>query len=127
MIKQVAFTAYPSNDVAASRRWYEANLGLVFAGAYVEDGAEKYNEAHLGEGCFSLIAAEWTNRPAGSAASIYFEVDDLDGTVASLQANGVSVEDRFNGPVCRQASFSDLDGNRVTIHEARRVGAQTTT
>lgn len=118
MIKGIAFLAYPSNDVAATRRWYEKELGLRFAGAYLEDGIEKYNEAHLGEGCFSLMAAQWTGRAAGSASSAYFEVDDLDQLVAALQANGVTIEDRFEGPVCKQASFCDPEGNRVTIHES---------
>jgi hypothetical protein len=57
MIKSIAFVAYPSDDVAGTRAWYEGMLGLVFAGAYVEDGVEKYNEAHLGNGSFSLMAS----------------------------------------------------------------------
>jgi predicted enzyme related to lactoylglutathione lyase len=106
MVKDIAFTAYPSNDVAGARRWY------------VEDGVEKYNEAHFGSGCFSLTSAEWTSRMPGSASSIYFEVDDVEDVVASLQANGVRIESRFEGPLCKQASFCDPDGNKVTIHES---------
>ncbi len=117
MVKHVAFTAYPSNDVAATRRWYEEKLGLQFAGPYVEDGVEKYNEAHLGASCFSLMSAEWTMREPGSASGVYFEVDDLDEMVASLQANGVTIDDRFDGPVCKQASFRDPEGNRINIHQ----------
>jgi predicted enzyme related to lactoylglutathione lyase len=117
MVKDIAFTAYPSNDVAGTRRWYEDKLGLRFAGPYVEDDVEKYNEAHLGNGCFSLMAAEWTSRAPGSASSVYFEVDDVDDMVTSLQEHGVTIDDRFEGPVCKQASFRDPEGNRVTIHE----------
>jgi len=36
-IKDVAFVAYPSDDVAGTRAWYENTLGLAFAGAYVEE------------------------------------------------------------------------------------------
>jgi catechol 2,3-dioxygenase-like lactoylglutathione lyase family enzyme len=117
MVKQIAFTAYPSSDVAATRRWYEEKLGLQFAGPYVEDGVEKYNEVHLGSGCFSLMAADWMMREPGSASGVYFEVDNLDETVASLQANGVTIDDRFDGPVCRQAAFRDPEGNRINIHQ----------
>ncbi len=117
MVQHIAFTAYPSNDVAALRAWYEATLGLQFAGPYVEDGVEKYNEAHFGDGCFSLIAAEWARRAPGSASSIYFEVGDIDAVSASLEAKGVRLEDRFDGPFCRQVSFEDPEGNRLTIHE----------
>ncbi len=35
IVKDIAFTTYPANDVAAVRRWYEKNLGLQFAGAYI--------------------------------------------------------------------------------------------
>jgi predicted enzyme related to lactoylglutathione lyase len=118
MVKHIAFIAYPSNDVAGTRRWYEEKLGLRFGEPYVEDGVEKYNEAHLGSGCFSLMAAEWTNRAPGSAASIYFEVDNLDESIDSLLAKGVTIEDRFEGPVCRQAPFCDPEGNRITIHQS---------
>ncbi len=118
MIKHIAYIAYPSDDVAGTRRWYEEKLGLRFARPYLEDGVEKYNEAHLGDGCFSLMAAEWTNRAAGSAASIYFEVDNLEESVDSLQASGITIEDRFEGAVCRQASFCDPEGNRITIHQS---------
>ncbi len=118
-VKHIAFTAYPSNDVARSRRWYEEKLGLAFAGPYIEDGVEKYNEAHFDGGCFSIMAAEWTDRAAGSASSVYFEVDDIDETLADLRESGVTIDARFDGPVCVQASFSDPDGNKVTIHQAR--------
>lgn len=120
IVKDIAFTAYPSNDVTATRRWYEEKLGLQFAGPYIEDDVEKYNEAHLGSGCFSLMSAEWATRPAGSASSVYFEVADADIMVASLQANGVVIDNRFEGPVCKQASFRDPEGNTVTIHESTR-------
>ncbi len=118
MVKGIAFTAYPSNDVAGTRRWYEEKLGLRFAGPYIEDDVEKYNEVHLGNACFGLMAAEWTSRSPGSASSIYFEVDDVDGMVTSLEASGVTIYDRFEGPVCKQASFCDPEGNKVTIHES---------
>ncbi len=64
------------------------------------------------------MAAEWTHRPPGSAASVFFRVDDLDEMIASPQAKGVTIDERFDGPICKQASFSDPEGNRVTHHES---------
>ena len=64
--------------------------------------------------------AEWTKRAPGSASSVYFEVDAVDGWVGSLEANGVSITDHFEGPVCKQASFRDPDGKTVTLHEVTR-------
>ena len=56
MIKEVAFFAYPCRNVGSTRAWYERFLGLAFAGPYIEHGVEKYNEAHIGESCFSLMS-----------------------------------------------------------------------
>jgi catechol 2,3-dioxygenase-like lactoylglutathione lyase family enzyme len=118
-IKDIAFVAYPSADVAATRAWYESPLGLAFAGAYIEDGAEKYNEAHLATSCFSLMASEWVGRPPGAGAGAVFEVDDIDAAVSELRERGVTIDDVFDGPFCKQASFSDPEGNKVTLHERR--------
>lgn len=117
MIKHIAFTVYPSNDVAGTRAWYEEMLGLEFAGPYMEDGVEKYNEAHLGDGAFALMASEWVGREPGTAASIAFEVEDLAAALQSLRERGVIIDDVFEGPVCKSASFADPEGNKVTIHQ----------
>lgn len=117
MIKHIAFTVYPCNDVAGTRAWYEDKLGLTFAGPYTEDGVEKYNEAHLGDGCFSLMASEWVGREPGSAASITFEVENIESAAQSLRDKGVSVAEIEEGPVCKSVSFSDPEGNKVTLHQ----------
>lgn len=117
MIKEIAFTAYPANDVAGLRKWYEETLGLKFTGPYEEDGVEKYNEAHIGGGYFSVLTKEWADRDAGSASGIVFEVDDIDKTIADLRAKGVEVEDPYPTPVCKIASFNDREGNRVSLHQ----------
>jgi catechol 2,3-dioxygenase-like lactoylglutathione lyase family enzyme len=123
-IKDVAFVAYPSDDVAGTRTWYENTLGLAFAGPYVEDGVEKYNEAHLATSCFSLMASEWVGRPPGAGAGAVFEVDDIDAAMRELRDKGVTIDDVFDGPVCKQASFTDPEGNKITLHEAKRTAQQ---
>lgn len=35
----------------------------------MEDGVEKYNEAHFANGCCALMAKEWVGREPGTAAS----------------------------------------------------------
>src|ERR1700722_4247066 len=70
MVKELAFTAYPCADVAATRAWYERHLGLTFMGPYVEDGMEKYNEAHIGSGCFSLMWNGWMDAAAGTGNGV---------------------------------------------------------
>lgn len=117
MVKEIAFTAYPCRNVEATRHWYEEMLGLTFAGPYCENGIEKYNEAHIGSGCFSLISDEWVEGRAGTGTGVTFELEDLDETVALLQAKGVAATELFDGPRCKQATIRDPEGNRLTLHQ----------
>jgi predicted enzyme related to lactoylglutathione lyase len=117
VIKEIAFTAYPAKDVAGLRKWYEDKLGLTFAGPYVEEGVEKYNEAKVGNGYFSVLTHEWQERDPGTASGVVFEVDDIDKTVADLRGKGVTVDNPYATPVCKLASFEDLEGNKVTLHQ----------
>ena len=117
MIKEIAYTAYPSENVQATREWYEKMLGLKFGEPYAEDGVEKYNEAQIGNGWFSLMAPEWIGRPAGSGVGIMFEVDNIEDTVKQLRDKGIKVEDIYETPVCKVTSFEDLESNKVSLHQ----------
>jgi predicted enzyme related to lactoylglutathione lyase len=117
MIKEIAFTAYPAKDVAGLRKWYEDKLGLSFDGPFVEDGVEKYNQANVNGGYFSVMTHEWMQRDPGSASGVVFEVDDIDRTVADLRTKGVAAEDPYATPVCKISSFDDPEGNRVSLHQ----------
>ncbi|HEX8806566.1 MAG TPA: VOC family protein [Candidatus Aquilonibacter sp.] len=120
MIKDIAFTAYPSANVKSTREWYEKMLGLKFSGAYEEAGVEKYNEANVGPGTFSLMTDEWIGRAPGSGVGVAFEVDDIEGTAKALREAGVSVDDIYTSPVCKVTSFDDPEGNKVTLHQSTR-------
>ncbi len=117
MIKDIAYTAYPSDNVQSAREWYERTLGLKFSGPYAEDGVEKYNEAQVGNGWFSLMTTEWIARPAGSGVGVVFEVDNIEDTAKQLRDKGVTVEDIYETPVCKITSFNDAEGNRVSLHQ----------
>lgn len=117
MITEIAYTAYPANDVAGLRKWYESNLGIRFSGPFEEDGVERYNEAKVGDGYFSVMWNQWMQRDPGTASGIVFEVDDIDKTIADLRAKGVEAEDPYETPVCKIASFNDLEGNKVSLHQ----------
>lgn len=117
MIKEIAFTAYPAKDVAGLRKWYEEKLGLRFGSPYEEDGVEKYNEAKVGDGYFSVLTHEWADREPGSASGIVFEVDNMDEACGDLRGKGVEVEEPYATPVCKIASFNDPEGNKVSLHQ----------
>jgi predicted enzyme related to lactoylglutathione lyase len=117
MIKEIAFTAYPAKDVAGLRKWYEEKLGLTFKTPWIEDGVEKYNEADVGGGYFSVLWHEWADRAPGSASGIVFEVGNIDDTIKELRGKGVEVEDAYATPVCKITSFTDLEGNKISLHQ----------
>lgn len=117
MIKEIAFTAYSSKDVAALRKWYEDNLGLKFSSPYEEDGVEKYNESKVGDGYFSLMTHEWIQRDPGSSSGVAFEVDDIEKSASDLRGKGIEVEDIYTTPVCKITSLTDAEGNKVTLHQ----------
>jgi len=117
MIKEIAFTAYPAKDVTGLRKWYEEKLGLTFSGPYEEDGVEKYNEANVGGGYFSILWQGWADRDPGSASGVVFEVDNIEDTIADLRKKGIQAEDPYDTPVCRISSFEDLEGNKVSLHQ----------
>lgn len=117
MLKDIAFVAYPSKSVQSTREWYEKTLGMKFNGPYAEDGVEKYNEAPVGSGTFSLMTHEWIEREPGTGCGVAFEVANMDDALAQLRAKGVEVADPYETPVCKVASFSDPEGNKVTLHQ----------
>lgn len=117
MIKEIAFSAYPAKNVKSTREWYEKTLGLKFSGAFEEEGVEKYNEAKVGNGYFSLMTTEWLERDAGSGVGVTFEVDNMDQALRDLRAGGIQVADPYETPVCKVASFDDPEGNKITFHQ----------
>ncbi len=120
MIKDIAFTAYPSDNVGATRAWYEKMLGLKFSGAYEEDGVEKFNEANVGPACFALMTSAWIDRKPGTGVGVAFEVDDIEATAKALREHGVKVDDIYTTPVCKVTSLEDPEGNKVTLHQSTR-------
>lgn len=115
VIKDIAFTAYPAKDVEKLRAFYADLLGLRFTGPYSEEGVLKYDEAQVGSGWFSLMTSEWNGE--GPARSIAFEVDDIEKAFADLRAKGVNPDAIHETPVCKLGSFSDPEGNKVTLHQ----------
>lgn len=115
MIKDIAFTAYPAKDVEKLRAFYSDVLGLTFSGPYVEEGVLKYDEAKVGSGWFSVMTSEWAG--SGPAGSIAFEVDDIETTFAGLRAKGLHTDQIHETPVCKLGSFTDPEGNKVTLHQ----------
>ena len=116
MIKDIAFSAYGAKDVRALRDFYATTLGFTFTGQFEENGVLKYDEAQVGNSWFAVMTNEWTEiHPSGGIA---FEVDDIEKTLADLKSKGIAAGDVYETPVCKISSFSDPEGNKVTLHQS---------
>jgi predicted enzyme related to lactoylglutathione lyase len=120
VIRDIAYCAYPSSNVAALRAWYETHLGLQFKGAYEEDGVEQYNEADIGSGCFALMHYEWVRQPAGSGGGVAFAVDDLASTLDGFASAGIEYDEPHTTPVCISTTVKDPEGNVFFLHQSTR-------
>jgi predicted enzyme related to lactoylglutathione lyase len=120
MIKKVAFTMYPIEDVARARRFYEETLGLAvgMAGSHGDMHWIEYDLA--GGGCLALTNAS-EGKPSANGGTIALEVEDLDGLMEDLRRKSVTFKtDIIRGPKCRMAVCLDSEGNSLLLHQFDR-------
>ena len=113
----------PASDLDRARRWYSEKLGLK----PVEE--DKYGglQYETGGGTFLVYRSEFAGTNQATAAG--FRVDDFDGAVAALRANGVVFEDvdfgdygssvdgviSMPGGTDKAAWFKDSEGNTLSL------------
>jgi len=114
MITDLAFVVYPVTDVARSRAFYEQSLGLKVA----ESFGDAWIEYQVGSATFAITNNFGFEHPSTCAA---FEVDDLDGQLASLKAANVPIQGDINDfPSCRMVLITDPDGSTICIHQRKK-------
>lgn len=120
MLKKVAFTMYPVQDIKRARSFYEETLGLTVG--TISAGGSWVEYDLPGGGCFAITTlAEGVKPSNNSGGSIAFEVDDLDTLVSKLKSDGIKFKlDVFPSPVCRMAVIVDSEGNAVTLHQLNK-------
>ncbi len=103
------------DDVARSAEFY-ARLGLTQIVADYPQYARL--QAREGEATLSLQKVDRT--PIEPGASIHFEVDDVDRTVADLKREGFAfIADPVDEPyLWREAILLDPDGYRIFVYHA---------
>jgi len=121
-ITEIAFTGYSVTDMKRAKEFYEGLLGLRKSrGMGQLNGDDQWAEYDIGAGCLALIAGggkDWPPSPVGTAAA--FEVDDLDGYVAAVNARNIKVIFPVaDSPGCRMIVIADPDGNRVVLHQRK--------
>ncbi len=104
----------PANDVETSAEFYR-RLGLT----QIVASYPKYARFVSPEGGVTL-SLHLDEAAAPSAASIHFEVDDVDQTVADLRDAGFEIEREPTDQsyLWREATLLDPDGNRIFIYHA---------
>ena len=125
VINGVDFITIPSRDLVKAADFYENVLGLERSkpwGRSIEEAIGQ--EFENGTVTIALFAPEKIGRNfAPHSAPIAFHVDDFDAAKAALESRGVEFHgDVIDSGVCKQAFFSDPDGNTIGIHQRYRDG-----
>jgi catechol 2,3-dioxygenase-like lactoylglutathione lyase family enzyme len=109
---RVDFIVVPTNDVARAEEFYGNVLGLE------KNSLHDWIEFETGNVTLALVSAEGHSRefvplPAGSIA---LRVPDVQAAREKLVGAGVECGDVWDSGACNGASFTDPDGNGITIH-----------
>jgi catechol 2,3-dioxygenase-like lactoylglutathione lyase family enzyme len=112
-ISKVDVVGIPSADTARSREFYVEILGLV-------PDERSWNEFWVGGTCFAIweparFGGEFRPQPN---SVVLLHVDDVAAARSELEAKGVPFHgETFDTGVCHMASFTDPDGNELTLHK----------
>jgi predicted enzyme related to lactoylglutathione lyase len=121
MLKKVAFTMFAVQDSTRARAFYEDTLALQ-RGSSSANGVWTEYDLPSG-GCLALFQhPDAAQRKGGSgAASIAFEVDDLDTAISALKAKGVTFKSGIiPSPVCRMSIIEDSESNTIVLHQLHK-------
>ena len=107
----------PARDVAASVEFYR-RLGLRL----IVDAPPRYARFECPDGGSTLSVEQVAGRGAAPGPVVYFECDDLDGTVARLAALGIAFDTQpADQPwLWREARLHDPAGNALVLYHAGR-------
>jgi predicted enzyme related to lactoylglutathione lyase len=108
------------SEAARLAAWYQTHLGIPlesFGGAILRWPDDKAEDGGMTVWHVADPGSEWF-RPSDSSFMINYRVEDLDGMIAQLRADGVEVvggpESHENG---KFAWIMDPDGNKVELWE----------
>ena len=114
-ITGVDFVTIPTQDIEKSVHFYGTVLGLPPVKQWGDMPAHEFQAGNLTIAVMEPTAFGQEFRAHG--LPIALQVDDVDATRASLEAQGVQfVTDKMDSGVCHQAIFLDPAGNSLAIH-----------
>ena len=109
-------TRLPAQDLDRARAFYAEKLGLEPADE--RPGGILYR---VGDTEFALFASG--GRATGDHTQMGFEVDDIEATVAELQARGVVFQEVDAPGLRTRGGIADIDGNYPSKHASGERGA----
>jgi catechol 2,3-dioxygenase-like lactoylglutathione lyase family enzyme len=120
MITGMAHACFTVSDLEQSLGFYRDGLDLKEAFDFVNDDGQRFGVyLYLGARNFiELFQGQLDERAdKQSFKHICLEVDDIEATVATLQARGIEVSPvKMGKDHSYQAWITDPDGNRIELH-----------
>ncbi len=103
-----------ARDPKSLYAWYEKHLGIA-----AEHGSFTFQaQQQRGKIAVAFFAVTSDYFPVTQPAMLNFQVDNLDALLASLKAEGVTVDPKQESyPYGRFGWFNDPEGNRVELWE----------
>lgn len=129
MIKQLAHICIGATDLAASERFYVEKLGMRKAFDFIRGGRQFGFYVKAGETAFLEVFAqdEAPNLERPLLKHFCLEVDDLDATIAMLEAADVEVSPKkWGADHAWQAWITDPSGVRIELMQYTGNSAQLT-
>jgi predicted enzyme related to lactoylglutathione lyase len=115
-VERADFVAVPVQDLKRADEFYGRTLGLVRN----PNSSERWVEYELGNVTLALVSPEAMGsdfRAEGHQLPIGLRVADVDEARSKLEAEGVEfMHGTIDSGVCRLATFSDPDGNKLQLH-----------
>src|SRR3954454_8951041 len=121
LLNGVDFIAFPTKDAEAAKKFYGETLGLEFGKQWGEMPAYEFE---TGAVTIALMQVDAFNMEFSPHSTPFeFHVDDFDAAKAELESRGVEfVTPVIDSGVCKQAIFTDPDGNALAIHHRYAEG-----
>jgi len=101
--------------------FYRDALGMTPTGSS-ENPTEDHESAEfeLADGATFGVYQPPEGAEAGKGYGALFAVGDIQAAVAHFRANGATLQDPFETPVCFMSFGKDPDGNEFAIHQRKK-------
>ena len=115
-IRGIDFTMYKVTNLKKAIDFYKNKLGLKLYGKPGSSWAE------FEAGKDILVIGNWgfNKKKIGGGATVGLAVADVKKAIKEMKAKKVKiVDDLYETPVCFGCTISDLDGNRIYLHQRK--------